>query len=178
MSKQPNSARWIKLLLSCIIAIGGGSAILLNSPLGRRFIASHRLGDSSSDTSRRSAATNHPMSTSQSMGEFDAQTGSSSTPSPHDHDWGRYDNIVVEVRPDGSLRVLGEPMGVEAFKTLLDAQLHEQLRTMVTIRPDNECLFRHVGSVIKACQEVGVPHQMEPRPVTVPAIATFPASTS
>lgn len=74
----------------------------------------------------------------------------------------RYDNIVVEVKSDGTLRVLGEPMEMDKLRDLLGDQVHDQLKTFVTIRPDENCKFRHVGRVISVCDEVGVPHRMVP----------------
>ncbi len=84
----------------------------------------------------------------------------------HDSRYARYDNIIVEVKPDGTLWVLGERMGADAFRSLLGDQLHDQLRTLVTIRPDQDCAYRYVGQVISLCDEMGIPHQM----VAVPPV--------
>ncbi len=79
------------------------------------------------------------------------------TPDPR---YARYDNIVVEVKPDGTLWVLGEQMGIDGFRSLLGDQIHDRLQTYVTIRPDDNCTYRYIGRIISMCQEVGVPHQM------------------
>ena len=84
----------------------------------------------------------------------------------------RFDNIVVEVKPDGTLWVLGEPMGMEAFRSLLGDQIQDALRTYVTIRPDENCTYRHIGRIISACQEVGIPHQMVATPAAQAASVT------
>jgi hypothetical protein len=76
-----------------------------------------------------------------------------------------WDRVLVEVRHDGSLQVLGEQMEREAFRLLVSQQLREQLNLVVTICPDDNCPFRHVGRVISICEEAGVPHQTLPGPV-------------
>ena len=79
---------------------------------------------------------------------------------PPEAEVAHYDRILVEVKPDGQLQVLGEQMEMDAFRTLLDDQLREHLPTVVTIVPDDDCLFRHVGPVITVCEQAGVPHSV------------------
>ena len=71
-----------------------------------------------------------------------------------------YDKIVVEVKKDGTLRVLGEQMKMDAFRSLLGYQRDEHLPTVVTIRPDEDCVYSHIGRVILVCDDFGIPHQM------------------
>jgi hypothetical protein len=82
-----------------------------------------------------------------------------------------YDKLVVEVKRDGTLRVLGEQIEVDAFRDMLDHQLDELTPTMVTIQPDDDCIFRHVGPVISVCEEVGIRHTTQPRPSRDPQLS-------
>ena len=77
--------------------------------------------------------------------------------------YAEYERIVVDIFSDGSLRVLGDRMEMTAFKSLLEHQLAEQLKTVVAIRPAADCIYQHIGSVISVCKDFGVPHQMEGR---------------
>ncbi len=53
-------------------------------------------------------------------------------------------------------------------------ELRGQLGMVVTIRPDDNCPFRHVGPIISICEEAGVPHQTLPGPVRAMGTDVFP----
>ena len=161
------SQRWVTLTLSCIVVTVLGLGIVVVEPA---------LHDSSAFAPDQPGLQSGVSGDQRSnMRQPFALVHKSPPPPPTDQLAGlsrgtrfaRYDNIVVEVKQDGTLRVLGERMGMEAFKLLLSEQMRDQLRTVVTIRPDGNCLFRHVGPVMTICEEVGISHQMEPRPTPV-----------
>ncbi len=71
------------------------------------------------------------------------------------------DNIVVEVAADGTLSIYGEQIPLERFQALLGARSTEPLPTRITIRPHDDCVFRHIGPVIALCEENGIAHSTE-----------------
>jgi len=161
MVRQANVMRWVTLVFCCVFLTAVGLGIVAMEPVWRVVLAS-RIPGIATFRSRDEAATVLPAPPSQGpvpiAMNFPQRNHAPVEPYGHS---GRCDNIVVEVNQDGSLRVLGEPMPIQAFRELLSAQMREQLRTLVTIRPDGQCPFRHVGTVISVCQDVGVPHQTQ-----------------
>ena len=87
-----------------------------------------------------------------------------------------YDDIVVEVRRDGSVLVFGERIELSAFRLLLGTQLEDHVDTMVTIRPDDDCPYRHIQPVIAACETLGVRHHMVSSPGASISCLDRPAS--
>jgi len=85
---------------------------------------------------------------------------------PIDATYANYDEIIVDVLSDGSISVLGDPMGLAAFKSVLRDQRLESWKTVVMIRPAENCPYRHIGPVISACDDCGVPHQIKGTLVT------------
>ena len=166
------SQRWVTLILSCIVVTVLGLGIVAVAPAlhDSSAFAPDQPGVHSGVSGDQRSNMHQPVALAQI----------SPPPLPIDQmarlsrgsRFARYDNIVVEVKPDGTLRVLGDQMGMDAFKSLLSEQLREQLQTVVTIRPDGNCLFRHVGPVMAVCEEVGIPHQT--RPGEVPASIGLP----
>ena len=159
------SQRWVTLILSCIVVTVLGLGIVAVEPAldDSSAFAPEQPGLQSGVSGDQRSNIRQPF----------ALVHESPPPLPIDQLAGpsrgtrfaRYDDIVVEVKQDGTLRVLGEQMEMDALKSLLSDQLREQLQTVVTIRPDGNCLFRHVGPVIAVCEDVGVPHQTMPRKV-------------
>ncbi len=160
MLSQSIPTGWATVILSCAVVTGAGVVVRSVAP----SLSDSSHSDSGQGQSIEASMDAHPelrqpisMSVeTPPLPPLDGQL----VPPPLDSQMARYDNIVVEVKQDGTLRVLGEQMAVGSFKLLLDDQLREQLQTVVTIRADDNCLFRHVGPVISVCDEVGVPHLM------------------
>ncbi len=174
MMTQSQFSRSVTVLLSLAIVTVAGLVVVMGTGLApnlrsseTRLNASGAASDTMLDPATYSrhpiALTAKPVPPLLSGGMPSNATGPATGSATAESMAARFDDIVVEVNRDGSLRVLGEPMQVDGFKSLLSDQLREQLRTMVTIRPDTECLFRHVGRVISACDEAGVPHRMQSR---------------
>ena len=84
-----------------------------------------------------------------------------------------FDKIIVDVERDGSILVFGESMEVTKFRAMLRDQLTDHAKTMVTIRPDENCLFRHIEQVIQVCDECEIHHQTVTNTETVAPPATF-----
>jgi hypothetical protein len=84
-----------------------------------------------------------------------------------------FDKIIVDVERDGSILVFGESMAVAKFRAMLRDQLTDHAKTMVTIRPDENCLFRHIEQVIQVCDECDIHHQTITNPNAVAPAATI-----
>lgn len=164
MATQSQIARWVTVILSCVVVTIGGWMVLKVAPTTEASSAANdaqmQFGGLSSQRGAKA-----PMPIAMTADQLPRLPFDPMSPQPVDSHFARYDNIVVEVKPDGTLRVLGERMEMAAFKSLLVEQLREQLQTIVTIRPDGNCLFRHVGPVITVCEQAGVPHQTQSLPV-------------
>jgi len=83
--------------------------------------------------------------------------------------YAEYDRLVVEVHSDGSLCVLGEDMPLDTLRSLIGSQQQEGMPTLVAIRPDSDCVYRHIDHLIQLCHDLGVPHLM---------VAAAPASVN
>lgn len=84
-----------------------------------------------------------------------------------------FDKIIVDVERDGSILVFGETMAVSKFRAMLRDQLTDHAKTMVTIRPDENCLFRHIEQVIQVCDECDIHHQTITHPEGLAPAATI-----
>lgn len=174
MVKQSQIVRWVTLVLSSAVvtAIGlvviGVGPVLLNSAssqgVEQEVPSGQRSGPKTPVAMAKQFAPALPLGTTRHE------------PSQSRSD--RYDDIVVDVNLDGTLQVLGEPMEVQTFKSLLNTQLQEQLQTLVTIRPDGNCLFRHVGPVITVCEQAGVPYRTLMQANSMSSSATSPPDIS
>jgi biopolymer transport protein ExbD len=71
----------------------------------------------------------------------------------------QFDKIIVDVEHDGRILVFGESMEVSKFRAMLLDQLTDHAKTIVAIRPDENCLFRHIEQVIQVCDECDIHHQ-------------------
>ncbi len=71
----------------------------------------------------------------------------------------QFDKIIVDIEDDGSIRVFGESMDVAKLCAMLSDQLTDHAKTMVTIRPDENCVFRHIEQVIQVCDDCKIHHQ-------------------
>ena len=157
-------SRWAgaaTIVASCLL-LGGAGAVV--SGIGPGFF-DHTAPEAfcEASSSQTSAGPGPPFMLSQDLPRTHPHTLGISDPSA----LARYDNIMVEVNRDGSLCVLGEQMGVNSFRNLLLSQMQIQLRTLVTIQPDANCPFRHVGSVLAVCEEAGVLHHTQTTPAAV-----------
>lgn len=74
--------------------------------------------------------------------------------------YAEYDRLVVEVHSDGSLCVWGKDMPLDTLRSLIGSQQQEGMPTLVAIRPDGDCVYRHIDHLIQLCQDLGVPHLM------------------
>ena len=90
----------------------------------------------------------------------------------------QFDKIVVDVERDGGILVFGESMEVSKFRAMLLDQLTDHAKTIVTIRPDDDCLFRHIEQVIQVCNECEIHHQTVPNSETAVPTATLSHSPS
>ncbi len=168
MMTQSRFSRSVSVVLSLVVVTVGGLIVVMGTGLGSRLIRSvahvkapQQKADPMLDPG---AYPRHPIALSaEASPALPTLPGDLMASAATDANRGRCDDIVVEIKQDGSLRVLGEPMKVDAFRSLLGNQLREQLQTMVTICPDDNSLFRHLDPVISVCDEVGVPHRMQPR---------------
>ena len=148
--RKSQIARWVSLILSCFVVTTVGLGVATVATMGDAAD-----GGRTPPAPWRGPNGHHPIAIAREM----VPPPPPEVLSGDDSEWDRYDNIVVEVEKDGTLRVLGEQMAMDAFKTLLGEQLREQLQTVVTIYPDDNCPFRHVGPVISVCEQAGVRHQ-------------------
>lgn len=158
--------RWATIVLSCIFLVGSGLVIVgaapfLYSPHASQ-VGNEELTSSGSAASRPSLGA--PQWVSVELPPLPPENHMLSSLGARN---ARYDNIMVDVKRDGTLHVLGEKMALDRFKSLLGRQIREQSQTVVTIRPDDNCPFRYVGSVISVCNEAGVSYQTKPRPVSI-----------
>jgi biopolymer transport protein ExbD len=71
---------------------------------------------------------------------------------------GRCDRIVVEIRCDGQIRVLDEPMTSGQFEVFLALQRQEALPTLVSIRWHQQSDLHAFRSVTQACQRWKIPY--------------------
>jgi hypothetical protein len=90
----------------------------------------------------------------------------------------QFDKIVVDVERDGSILVFGESMEVSKFRAMLLDQLTDHAKTIVTIRPVEDCLFRHIEQVIQVCNECEIHHQTVPNSKSSVPSATLSQSPS
>jgi biopolymer transport protein ExbD len=121
----------------------------------------------------------HPLPRRETMGYTTKEMVAPDVPYAEQvkHQFANYDRIVVEVHRDGSLSVLGKIMPMDAFRSLLGDQQQDGVQTVVAIQAEHDCLYRHIGRVIRLCEDMGIPHLMvaEPVPSTVTAAPPAPA---
>jgi biopolymer transport protein ExbD len=77
-----------------------------------------------------------------------------------DQQYADYERIHVDVHRDGSLTVLGREMAVEELSAWLHDQRDAEINTCVSVRPESDCQFRHVGQVLRTCEDLGIPTHM------------------